>query len=213
MRRMGTVAAAVVAGAAGAVLGAAMHWPARRLAHTPPTVLQHPAVLAAVTGVLFAVAAAYAPDIVTFVFAAVTVLAGVPLAAADLAERRLPTPLITGLYVAVLVVIVIEEVRRGDLTSMLRAVTGMIAALTFYVVIALASGALGAGDIRLAGALSLALTWHSWSTLILGSLLALTLAALAGLTALAIRGGDRDTRIPLGPALIAGTVIALLFRP
>ncbi len=210
---MGTAGAIAAAAAAGAVVGAAMRPPARRLARDPHVITLRPAAFAAMTAALFAVAAWRGPDLVTFAVVAALVLGGVPLTALDLAERRLPTPLVGLLYAAVLVVITADGLRRGDAADAVRAGAGMTTALIFYLAVALVSGALGAGDVRLAGALGLALAWQGWYALILGNLLGLALAATAGLAVIAVRGGSRHTRIPLGPALIAGAVLALLIQP
>lgn len=207
---MGTAGVLVTVAAAGALLGAAMHWPARRLARHPHAVILRPSVFAVSTAALFAAAVWRVPDLVTVALVAAVVIAGVPLAALDLAERRLPTPLIGLLYAAVLAVVIVDGVWRGDPAPALRAGVGVLVALGFYLAVALVSGSLGAGDVRLAGALGLALTWQSWTSLVLGNLLGLALAAIAGLAVLVLRGGTRHTRIPLGPALIAGALVALL---
>lgn len=210
---MGTAGAIAIAATAGVVLGAAMRALARRLVRDPDAVVLRPAVLAATTAALFAVTAWQVPDLITSALLAALVLGGVPLAAVDLAEERLPTLLIGILYAAVLVVITVDGLQRGDTTSALRAGIGMIAAFGSYLVVALVSGALGAGDVRLAGALGLALAWQGWPSLILGHLLGLALAAVAGLTVIVVRGGDRHTRFPLGPALLTGAFLAVLIHP
>jgi len=207
---MGNVQAVVGLSAVGAAFGWALSQPARRLARDSRPGVLRPGALAMATAALFAVAIWRVPDLVAFAVAAAVVLAGVPLAALDLAERRLPTPLVGLLATAVLVVILIDGLRRGDAAPALRAVAGMMTAVVFYFAVVLLSGSLGAGDVRLAGALGLALAWHSWPTFIYGNLLGLALAAIAGLAVMALRHQGRHARLPLGPALIAGALIVLL---
>lgn len=211
--RMGNVQAVVGLSAVGGALGAVLSRPARRLARDPRPSVLRPGFLAMATAALFAVAIWRVPDPVAVAVAAAVALAGVPLAALDLAERRLPTPLVGLLAAAVLVVILIDALRHGDAAPALRAAAGMTTAVVFYLAVALAIGPLGAGDVRLAGALGLALAWHSWPTLIYGNLLGLALAAIAGLAIMALRHHGRHTQLPLGPALIAGALIALLTTP
>ena len=135
----------------------------------------------------------------------------VPLAAIDLIEHRLPSVLVLPLYPAVTGLLGLATVLGHEPARLLRAALGMIALLAFYLVIALLSrGGLGAGDVRLAGALGLALAWRSWTTVLSGTLLGLLYAAVAGAVLIIARRADRRTRIPLGPALIAGAFTALL---
>ena len=67
---------------------------------------------------------------------------------------------------------------------------------------------IGLGDTKIAGLLGLVLGFRSWSTVYDGMLVAFVLAA----SFVAIRGRLRRPRgrIPLGPYLVAGAVIAVL---
>lgn len=85
--------------------------------------------------------------------------------------------------------------------------------LAFFLVIALASrGGLGAGDIRLSGLLGLILGWHGWHALVAGVLSGLLCGAAFGALLIARRRATAQTPIPFGPALLAGTLTALIFR-
>lgn len=137
--------------------------------------------------------------------------AGVLLAAIDLIEHRLPSVLVVPLYPAVAGLLGLAGLLGHEPARLLRAGLGMIALLVFYLVIALLSrGGLGAGDVRLAGVLGLALAWRGWTTLLLGTVLGLLYAAVAGAVLIILRRADRRTRIPFGPALLAGAFTALL---
>ncbi len=95
-----------------------------------------------------------------------------------------------------------------DPWPLVRAVAGMALYLAGFLVIVVASGgALGVGDVKLAGVLGLALGWLGWPLLV-GDLLGLTLAALFGLAV--IVGGGMSSRIPLGPFLLVGARVAIV---
>lgn len=215
MIAMGQAGIIAASAATGALFGAAMSHPARQLARAARSrSLLHPAALAAATAAVLAALAwrGGEPPLVLVVDAALA--AGcVPLAAIDFAEHRLPTWLVLPLYPVLLVPIGLYGLVRGEPAPFLRAVVGMAALFLFYLVIAILSGELGAGDVRLAGVLGLVLAWHSWAGLVLGTLLGLFTAAATGLIGRLAFNRPRHHRIPLGTALIAGTVAALLAQP
>ena len=90
------------------------------------------------------------PDLLAYsAFAAIAV----QLAAIDLVDLRPPTPLIWP-------------------TALSRAAAGAVGLVALYLAIAVASRrGLGAGDARLAAPVGLMLAWHSWPTLIAGTVL------------------------------------------
>lgn len=148
------------------------------------------------------------PDLAAYACLAVV---GVPLAAIDLIDLRLPTPLLAPLYPVLAMLFGLAALLEHEPARLLRAALGMVALLVFSLVIALlARGGLGAGDVRLAGVLGLALAWHDWMALVSGTLFGLLYAAVAGAILIALRRASRHTAIPFGPALIAGAFTALL---
>jgi leader peptidase (prepilin peptidase)/N-methyltransferase len=71
--------------------------------------------------------------------------------------------------------------------ALLRAAVGMIGLPATYLTVALLSrGGLGAGDIRLAALVGLALAWRSWTALTTGTLMAFGYACAAGLIAITV---------------------------
>ncbi|WFR84853.1 A24 family peptidase [Arthrobacter sp. Y-9] len=107
--------------------------------------------------------------------------------------------------------------QRADLAAPLwgvwglRVVAGGVLAWLFHFLLrAVSPSSLGFGDVKLAGVLGMHLGYVGWWPLLLGTLLAFT---LAGLTALVLvlfrRVGWRDS-IPFGPFMIAGAAVALV---
>lgn len=198
--------------ALGALLGAALRRPTRRLLHSHR---DHPLIatptLATGTAILFGLLAwrhGTRPDLLAdSALAAVAV----PLAAIDTLEHRLPAGLTNPAYPAVVASLALAAAVDHNGAALLRALAGMTILFCSFLLIALASaGSLGAGDVRLAGLLGLALGWPAWTTLITGTGLGLLYGALTGATLITVRRGTRHTSIPLGPALLAGAFTALL---
>ncbi len=138
-------------------------------------------------------------------------LAGVSLAAVDIAELRLPSRLIWAACIASIVLFALAAVVDGHGHALFRAAAGMIGLPAAYLTLALLSrGGLGAGDIRLAALVGLALAWRSWTALATGTLMAFGYACVAGLVAITLGQAARNSPIPFGPAMIAGAFTVLL---
>lgn len=190
-----------------------MSLPAQRAMHGQPSWLVRPAALAVVTGAMFAALAARDLEPAALIAGAMLAAAGAPLAGIDLTERRLPSVLVAPLYPLLLSVATVDGLWASDVVPLLRALGGMAVLFLFFLVVALASGQLGAGDVRLAGALGLALAWQGWPSLVLGWLLGLIYGAVAGVVVGLRREHSERSPVPFGPALITGALTAYLIQP
>lgn len=202
----------ITAAIVGGLAGAGMSHPVRRLSPAPPPRLAHPVTLGVATGVVCTALAIREYSAIPLVAYGALAVFGVALAVTDLAERRLPTRLLMLAYSALLVLIVVDAVVLKQSGSALRSLAGFGLLVAFYLGVALLSGQLGAGDIRLAGLLGMATAWHSWTALGLATIAGLLIGAAAGAIHLA-SGGSRRDRIPFGPWLILGAFVALLVVP
>lgn len=199
--------------ALGALIGTALRRPAQALLPTPKQA--HPLIaavtLASATACLFGLLAwrvNLRPELLAYSALAAV---GVPLAAIDILEQRLPAKLLMPAYPIVVALLALAAITEHNGTAVLRSLAGMIFMLVFFLVIALAvPGALGAADVRLAGLLGLALGWLGWTTVASGAMLGLLYGSLTGATMIVLRRATRHTLIPFGPALIAGAFTALL---
>ena len=150
------------------------------------------------------------------VLPALWLLAGisVPLAATDLRTRRLPNALVLPAYPALLLALGAGAVlaHTGPKDAGLaagRALLGAIAlAAAFGALHALRPGGLGAGDVKLAGVLGLALGALSWDAVLTGATSGLILGAAAGLATWVRRG--RQAAFAFGPGLLVGAWAAIL---
>lgn len=136
----------------------------------------------------------------------------VALAAIDLETQRLPNVLTLPSYLVGGGLLAVAAAVDGDVGRLLRAVEGMVALYAFYFVIcyATAGKGMGFGDVKLAGLLGLYLGWLGWPELLVGAFAAHLLGGVVAVWLLARGGASRKTRVPFGPFLVAGALVALL---
>lgn len=140
-------------------------------------------------------------------------VAGLVLSVVDVREHRLPDAVLGRSAVVLAVLLTVAALLRQDAHPLLRAGVGAAgsAGLLLLAVLVRPDG-LGLGDVKLSGLTGAVLGWLSWSSVVLGLLTGLTLAALAGLGLVAARRASRSTAIPLGPALLAGALTVVLLH-
>ncbi len=133
--------------------------------------------------------------------------AGVLLGAADVVVRRLPDALTLPAYPVVAVLLVVAAAGVGDAELLVRALGGALLWAGGYAAVRLiAPGALGGGDVKLAGSLGALTAAASWPGLLIAVLMATVLtAAVAGPAQVF---GYRD--VPHGPAMLAAAWLVVL---
>jgi leader peptidase (prepilin peptidase)/N-methyltransferase len=167
-------------------------------------------VLAAAAGAMSfgLLTAALAGDPALPAFLAVAAI-GVLLAAIDLACLRLPDPLVGAAALIGVAGLAVAAAIAGTPEALLRALGGALCSAAAYVVLALLPGSrLGFGDVKLAGVLGLLLGWLGWDAVLLGLILPHLINGPVVLVLLLSRRAGRDTALPLGPALLAGALLA-----
>jgi leader peptidase (prepilin peptidase)/N-methyltransferase len=169
--------------------------------------VRYPLVEAGTAALFVAVAAKFGP---TWPLPAYLYLAAVAIALAliDLDAMRLPNAIVLPSYL-VAAALLVPAALLGDGWAPI--VRGLAAAgvlwLVFY---ALAFfGGMGFGDARLAPLLGFYLGWLGWSSVAVGVFAAFVLGAAVGIPLLATRRAGRRSRIPFGPALLAGAFLAV----
>ena len=137
-------------------------------------------------------------------------VAGVVLAAVDLAVHRLPDRVTVPAYGAVLTALLVDAVVVGTWPYLLRALLAAAAALGLAAGAALLSPqGLGLGDVKLLGLLGLVLGWVAWGVLLAGVLLGLVVGAGASLALIATGRAGWRTALPFGPPLLIGAALSL----
>lgn len=170
-------------------------------------------ITAAVGYVVVAVAIAVvaigpAPELPAYL---VLALATGPLALVDAVAHRLPNPLVLAALVGVAAGLGGAALVIPNPGAALDALLGGAAMCALYLVLAIASrGGVGMGDVKLAAPLGVALGWLGWTTWFWGLTGGFVAGAIVALVALATRRAGLRSRIPFGPAMLAGAWGAVL---
>jgi leader peptidase (prepilin peptidase)/N-methyltransferase len=86
----------------------------------------------------------------------------------------------------------------------------MAAMYFFYFVLVVAKpGAMGWGDVKLAGVIGLYLGFLGWDELVVGAFSAFLLGGIVGIALMAIGSAGRKTKIPFGPYMVVGAFTAI----
>lgn len=139
---------------------------------------------------------------------------GVALATIDVHSQRLPNILVGSALIGLFSALTVTALAEHQLIDLVRAILGGLILLVGYTALAMLSGGLGFGDCKLGAVLGTALGWFGWTTLLIGTWLAFLLAALYLLAQ--PRPGNTSARpahVPFGPALLLGTLTAILVAP
>jgi leader peptidase (prepilin peptidase)/N-methyltransferase len=136
--------------------------------------------------------------------------AAAPLAVTDLTEHRLPNRITYPSIAAIMILLSVAAWQHHQPQALLRAIAAAAVSVCFFLIIALVTDGLGAGDIKLAALSGLPLGWAGWNHLALATVTGLTLAALyAAALLLTHQAGPRD-QIPLGPFLLTGALLGIV---
>lgn len=138
----------------------------------------------------------------------------VALSVIDLRTQMLPTLLIRPVYLLVALGIAVTWLALHDTSDVVRAVIGgAMAFVVFFVAWFVHPRGMGYGDVRLSGALGLALGHLGWGPLFIGLYAGFLIFGLPGLV-LAVVRWDRSllkTSFPFGPFMILGALIGVLW--
>ncbi|TFB48964.1 prepilin peptidase [Cryobacterium tagatosivorans] len=201
-----------LAGLAGLALGVPLTLLAARMLRAPRALgwrVRLAASLAA--GVLFALLAlrfGFAPELPAYLLLAA---ASVTLSIVDVAEKRLPNPLLLATTVIVAAALVIAAAVGADWGAALGALLGGAALFAVYLVLALISPAgVGMGDVKLAAVIGLALGYLGWDTWLIGLVAGFLVGSVVSLVALALSRVSLRGSLPFGPSMLAGAYVAIL---
>lgn len=141
------------------------------------------------------------------VFAALSVV----LAVVDARTHRLPNRyVVPGLGVA-LVLLAAAALLAGDPARLVPTVGGGVALFVFYLLLRmLRPGAMGGGDVKLAGLIGLHLGYLGWDSVLVGAAAGFLLGGLYGVVLLATRRATARTAVPFGPFMLMGAWLAIV---
>ncbi len=131
------------------------------------------------------------------------------LVVVDLAERRLPDPLVLGTFAALVLPLTTAAAVQGEWGSLGRGLLAALALLLGYFVLALiAPSGLGLGDVKFAAVIGLFLGWFGWTHLAAGTLLGFILNGVVALIVVLMRRRGEGVDIPFGPSMVLGAALA-----
>ena len=132
----------------------------------------------------------------------------IALAMIDLGVKRLPDAIVQPSYLVAVVLLVPAALLSGDLAAIAR---GAIAAATVFLLYLLISrfGPMGWGDIKLAPLLGFYLGWLGWSAVAVGVFAGFLLGGVGGTALMAARLASLKSRVPFGPFMLAGALLAV----
>ena len=137
---------------------------------------------------------------------------GVALAVIDLDTHKLPDVLTYPSMVVGGVLLLLPAIADGSWDAYLRALLGGLALCAFYFVLVLIyPKGMGLGDVKLAAVLGLYLGWLGWSYVLIGGFLGFALGALVSIPLMLFKRAGRKTKIPFGPFMLAGALIAIVW--
>jgi len=141
----------------------------------------------------------------------VLAVVGAALGVIDAHTHRLPNALVFPLTWATAALLALAALGTGDWGSLGRAALGGLAFFAVYQVLYLLAprGGIGYGDVKLALSLGAVLTWHSWTTLLVGVFAAHLLAGVVATVLLLGRRAGWKTGIAFGPYMLVGAMIGL----
>ena len=162
--------------------------------------------VAAVGAILTAGAVGGAPLVAWWLFAA----AGAVLCVVDVEHHLLPGRFVYPLTAVVFAALGVSAVLAGEPERLLRAfLAAVVVGAVWFAVAFTAPSGMGLGDVRVAALAAALLGWTSWSAVLAGQLAAFGLAVVtAAILAITRPQAGRAMQVPMGPALIAGAILA-----
>jgi leader peptidase (prepilin peptidase)/N-methyltransferase len=139
-------------------------------------------------------------------------LALVILAWIDLEHQRLPVVVVYPSLVVGAALLVLAAGGTHDWGDLLRALLGGVVGFLLFAAIFYATrGGMGFGDVRLAGLCGMFLGFLGWRYLGVGFVATALLAGVIAVALLSVGRAGRKTRIPYGPFMALGTMVAVLW--
>jgi len=136
---------------------------------------------------------------------------GVALAVVDWRTRLLPTYVVRPTTIVLVLLALVGWAVTRDTDALVRAlIGGLIALVFFFLCFFIYPRGLGFGDVRLAGALGVALGWLGWGEWLVGLYSGFLLGGVIGGLLAVFKVVDRKG-VPFGPFMLLGAVVGLLW--
>ena len=196
----------------GGVIGAAGYWLSAQASGPHPDEGRRPQPVAALAaGALGALASARVPTAWAVPAIAGFTGAAVALGEIDLAELRIPRRVVFGACGGGVLALTVAAAAAGRWWSL--PVAAATAAATFGLFLVfhlLAPDGFGYGDVRMGAMCGLFCGWIGWRVALDAVLFASLLAGGTGMALLLLRRTSRRSKLPFGPFLAAGAIVAIV---
>ncbi|HET8617292.1 MAG TPA: prepilin peptidase [Actinomycetales bacterium] len=134
----------------------------------------------------------------------------VALGLIDIDVHRLPNAIVLPSFAVVAVLLLLPAAVDGSWDDYLRALLGGVILFVFYFILAFIYPAgMGFGDVKLAGVLGGLLGWLGWGALAVGAFLGFALGGILGVALMVAGRAGRKSKIPFGPFMLLGALIAV----
>ena len=130
----------------------------------------------------------------------------------DLKTKRLPREVSYIVMALGAPLLVIAALIEGESRRIYMALLGSVIALAVMgVLYAMSRGGLGEGDVRLSPLLGMYLGWLNPGLALVGLFYGFILGSVIGIMMMIMGRADRQTQLPFGPFLAAGSVMAIFY--
>nr|WP_296070446.1 A24 family peptidase [uncultured Actinoplanes sp.] len=137
----------------------------------------------------------------------------VALAAIDLDVMRLPDRIVLPSYGVAVALLAPAVIAGHGWAAATRGLAGAALLFAFYFVLMILPRGMGFGDVKLSGLLGLYLGWLGWSSMLVGAFAGFLIGGVIGVLLMLLRRAGRRSRIPFGPAMLAGAFLAVFAGP
>lgn len=139
-------------------------------------------------------------------------LVGVALALVDLGHHRLPDVLTLSSYPVGAALLGLATLAGSTSGHLVRALFGAVVGFAAYAVLYIAArSGIGAGDVKYAGVVGLHAAWLGWGSLVVALVGGFLVGGVVSLVLLARGRAGLKTRLPFGPAMVAGAVLGIVW--
>ncbi len=133
------------------------------------------------------------------------------LALIDARTRTLPDRWVLPGYPVAAVLLGAAALLQGEPARLLPTAGGALALFAFYFLLRmLRPGAMGGGDVKLAGVIGAYLGFLGWEAVLFGALAGFLLGGVYAVLLLAMRRASRTAHIAFGPFMLAGAWLAIV---
>ena len=139
----------------------------------------------------------------------------IALSVIDIDTKLLPKKIVYPTGAILIVFLTISSISTGEYHRLRDSAIVALAYSAFLFIVWFTSGgkAMGFGDVRLAVFLGFAMGYYGFIVSYLGMLASFCIGSIIGIAIATITKGGRKMKIPFGPFLAAGTVLAIWFAP